>query len=547
MDESMEKNNLIKGTFILTIAGLITRVIGFFYKIYLSNTIGAEKLGVYQLIFPIYSICFTLYAGGIQTAVSKLVAAEYGRSQLTNSNQMQSKTPKNPIRRILWVSLACSIFIALCLSFLVYFQAEYIATKIVLEPNCKRSFEIIALVFPFCGATACINGYYYGLKKAHVPAATQLLEQIVRVISVYMIALYIGNGNASVTCEIAIFGVVLGEIASNIYNIFSLLLTRESRSSKNSHTKPTTKFDSNDSFHLYTMSVTKPPVSSILKPLLLLAIPLTANHLVISILHSFESILIPNMLKKSGMSPADALSIYGILTGMSFPFILFPSTITNSLSVLLLPTVSEAHAKQNQTLIEQTTSITVKYSLIIGVFSTGFFLIFGEVIGELIFHNSLAGKFLVTLSWLCPFMYVTTTLGSIINGLGKTHLTFFNTIIGLAIRILFIIYLVPSQGISGYLIGLLVSQLAIALLDVLSLRQVIHLSLDTMNSLIKPIGILCLLGFFSYKSYLYFETILNMPKLLLLFLISTILLALYLIFLFLLKAISKKDLQSQAS
>lgn len=518
----MKKNTILKGTLILTLAGLVTRIIGFFYKIYLSNTLGAETLGIYQLIFPIYSICFTLYAGGIQTAISKLVAAEYGKTQLFASKSQNNTNISN----ILKVSLVCSVSIACILSFFVYRNADYIANYIILEPSCKRSLEIIAIVFPFCGITSCINGFYYGLKMAQVPATTQLLEQIVRVVSVYVIALYMGNGNHAVTCELAVFGVVFGEIASTIYNITSLFISKKN-----------IPHFSNKTSNQQSISKT------ILKPLLLLAAPLTANHLIISILHSFESILIPSMLKKSGLSASDSLSIYGILTGMSIPFILFPSTITNSLSVLLLPTVSEAHAKQNQTLITQTTSITIKYSLIIGIFSTGFFLLFGNIIGTCIFKNTLAGNFLVILSWLCPFLYLTTTLGSIINGLGKTHMTFFNTVIGLFIRILFVIYLVPNRGISGYLVGMLISQLAIALLDVLSLYQTIILSFDVANSLLKPIFTLCVLGFFSYKIFLYLQNIVTLPDLLLLFIVSFILLLLYLISLVLLGAISKDDLR----
>lgn len=68
------KNKMLKGTIILTVAGVITRVIGFLYRIFLANLLGDTKLGIYQMIFPIYGICFTLYASGLQTAVSQLVA-----------------------------------------------------------------------------------------------------------------------------------------------------------------------------------------------------------------------------------------------------------------------------------------------------------------------------------------------------------------------------------------------------------------------------------------------------------------------------------------
>ena len=97
----MKKSTLIKGTLILTAAGLITRIIGFIYRIYLSNALGPEQLGIYQLIFPVYGICHTLYASGIQTAISKLVAETGGNSKKTASS-----------RRI----LLCGAGLSLCLA-----------------------------------------------------------------------------------------------------------------------------------------------------------------------------------------------------------------------------------------------------------------------------------------------------------------------------------------------------------------------------------------------------------------------------------------------
>ena len=94
------KNKMLKGTIILTVAGVITRVIGFLYRIFLANLLGDTKLGIYQMIFPIYGICFTLYASGLQTAVSQLVADPH----LKNSKRV----------------LKCGIFCSLCCSITLF-------------------------------------------------------------------------------------------------------------------------------------------------------------------------------------------------------------------------------------------------------------------------------------------------------------------------------------------------------------------------------------------------------------------------------------------
>lgn len=468
----MSKKSLIKGTLILTAAGFLTRIIGFFYRIILSNQLGAEKMGIYQLIFPVYGICFTMFASGIQTSISSYVAAQsakHGTKDCANIN------------RILRIGLICSLTIACSLSLIVYFNADFIATRLLAEPACTDSLKILTLTFPFCGVTSCINGYYYGLQKTAVPATTQLIEQIGRVVFVLVFASVLGNGDATITCEIAVLGLVIGEIASNIFNILSMYWRK--REAKQG-------------------CITIDKERHIFSKLMKLAIPLTGNRLLINLLNSIESVLIPVMLRQAGYSTSDALSIFGILIGMAMPFIMFPSAITNSLSVLLLPAISEAQANNDEGLIGRTTALAIKYSLLIGIISAGVFIVFGEALGISIYNNKMSGEFLMTLAWLCPFLYMTTTLGSIINGLGKAHITFINSLIGLSIRIAFVIFIIPIYGIKGYLVGTLISQLLIAFLDILAVSKNTKFDVNLVDWIVKPGLIITILGYISYQIYL---------------------------------------------
>lgn len=426
------QNKLIQGTLILTIAGFLTRFMGFFYRIFLSNTIGAKNLGIYQLIFPVYSICFTIYAGGLQTAISKMVAE---KKQADNLGILKS-------------GCGLSLLFSCFLSFTVYRYHDFIATKFLQTPECGRLLCLLSLIFPFCGIAACINGYYYGLKSPIVPAISQLLEQSVRIGTVALIAyLYTTKSplpvlSAPVTCETAVIGICAGEIATCLFNVRNLFHVKTNTCSKSGHYK---------------------------KELLSFSIPLTTNHLILNLLHSFESILIPVMLQRSGLSKHDALSIFGILTGMAMPFIQFPAAITNSMAVLLLPTVSEANAEKKRAYLSKTISTTTMFTLFLGISFALFFLLCGPVLGMVVFHSKSAGLFLRQLAWLCPMIYLSTTLSSILNGLGKTHLTLINTICGLLIQLAFIIFLIPQKGVYGYLSGLLLSQLATFLLHIISL------------------------------------------------------------------------------
>ena len=510
----MNKSNLIKGTIILTIAGILTRIIGFFYRIFLSNAMGAELLGIYQLIFPVYGICFTIYASGLQTSISRMVAAQAGRGNYKN------------VKRILHIGIMISVSLAFILSILVYTNAKLIATSFLNEPRTESSLRILSYVFPFCGVTSCINGYYYGLRKTAIPATTQLLEQIVRVIFVYVIVTFLGNGNIEVTCELAAFGLILGEIASSIYNILSMLLTK-SKSSLICSIRKCTEF--------------KSETKVISKELIALTLPLTGNRLSLNLLHSFEAILIPLMLKKYGLTNKEALSIFGILNGMVIPFLMFPSAITNALAILLLPTISEAQALGNPKQIATTTSLAVKYSLIIGILSTGIFLIFGNNLGLTIYHNQTAGEYLRVLAMLCPFLYLTTTLSSVINGLGKAHITFLNSIIGTTLRIILIVILVPRYSTMGYVYSSLISQCLITFLDGRVIAKETHFTLDTLNSLLKPFIIIFINGIIMLRIYEFLLCTISLNPVILLLCCCVILCLIFLCFMYLFKALSKND------
>lgn len=436
------KNQLLKGTIILTMAGFITRLIGFVYRIFLAGELGEVTLGVYQLIFPVYSLCFTIYAAGLQTGVSQLI----------------SHQPARQHGQILKAGILLSLFFSLSLSLLVFSFRQEIAVSFLGTEETAPLLLILSFIFPICGITALINGYFYGINQASIPAVTQILEQLFRVTFVFVFCFYDLLPFPSV--YLAVAGLLAGELISNLYNITRLVK------------------------RISLWEIFRPHAQ--IRNILALSLPLSGTKLIVALLSSVESVLIPPILCQYGYSMEDALALYGILTGVVLPFILFPGTITNSMSVLLLPAISRASGTNQKQDVRNASSVTVRYSLLLGVITCAVFLNFGTDIGQFIFHSSNAGKLLTLLAFLCPFLYVTTTLGSIINGLGKTGITFSITVLGLVIRIGCLFVLTPQYGIFGYLFGLLCSQITICLLHGLYLMKRTNLSCHLIQYVVWP-------------------------------------------------------------
>ncbi len=454
---------LLKGTLLLTITGFVTRILGFFYRIYLADMLGAHYLGIYQLIFPVYAICFTIYGAGIQTALSQVIASEKNQNDNTCS-----------VMKIFRSGTAIALLLAFGLQFFMWWKAEWIALHFVMEPALTPYLRIMAVFFPFCCLSACINGYYYGIQDAKIPAITQVIEQIFRIFFVFGMTFFMmPDATVEENCRIAVWGLAAGEISSCFFNVWKLRKHCRNGLKKRSfgeRFRTGNVLKQGNRASAISLQTQDNCCSQGMRSLLWLASTLTLTRLFITFLNSVETVLLPAMLKRYGCSSEEALSIYGVLTGMTFSFLLFPSTITNSLAVLLVPSVAEADAAGDTRMIRRSISLSIRYCLLLGILCTGIFMVFGKELGLVIFHNELAGDFLVTLSWLCPFLYLGTALTSIINGMKKTHISFVITAVSLGVRILFLLWAVPVYGMRLYLIGLLVSQLLQVLLELLYLK-----------------------------------------------------------------------------
>lgn len=439
------KNPLVIGTLILTVTGLISRIIGFFYRIFISHAFGEEGMGIFQLIAPVMAFAFSLCCAGIQTSISKYVASE------TSTHDYKSSA------RILFISFCLTLSLSVLVTILVYIYSPFISTNLLLEKRTAPLLRILALSFPFSAIHCCINGYFYGIKNAKIPAILQLTEQIFRVGSVYIIYYYFISHNMNPTISLAVIGLVIGELSSMIISLCFIF----------------TRFYKLETKNLLRKNIPGSTLSSRtwLQRIVLLAAPLSANRIIVNLLQSVEAVYIPNKLQSYGLSNSDALSVYGVLTGMALSLILFPSTITNSVSVLLLPVVSEAEENNNRRKIAVAIRKSITYCSILGLFFTLVFLFFGKLAGEILFDSTMAGKFIVGLSFICPFLYITTTLSSILHGLGKTFLTFMINVGSISIRIACIFILIPRIGINGYLIGLLLSQLFSTIFCMVCLRK----------------------------------------------------------------------------
>lgn len=442
---------LVTGTILLTVTGLITRFIGFFYRIYLSRLFGEEGMGVYQLISPVLALSFSLCAAAYQTSISKFVAEI--PADCPNGSALGRFRP-------LLAGLALSTPLSLLCTFVLLRWSEPIAAIFLQEARTEPMLRILAFSIPFSSIHSCINGYFYGIKKTAPAASAQLLEQLSRVSCMWAVTTYAVSHGQEPSINAAVLGLSVGELVSMLVSLTALYLELRKVGVGCTHPAPVRSLRRSAFSYLY--------------PLLGMALPLTGNRIVLNLLASVESVSIPAMLQRYGMARADALSVYGVLTGMALPLIFFPNALTGSVSVLLLPLVSEQYASGNLSAVRASILRTIRFCLLLGFGCMSVFLLIGRRAGSIFFGSALAGHFIVTLSFLCPFLYLDSTLSSILQGLGRAKRIFAMNVLALLVRLGFVFLAIPAWGITGYLWGILASQILYSMLCLVSLRKFLH-------------------------------------------------------------------------
>jgi stage V sporulation protein B len=224
---------------------------------------------------------------------------------------------------------------------------------------------------------------------------------------------------------------------------------------------------------------------------------------------AIEFILIPRRLLAGGMDYHRSIEEYGRLTGMAMPLLFFPSLVTTSLAITLVPAISEAMSLKNYKLVNYRISKSIQLTFILGFIFTAIFMRFPDEIGNMLYRKEKIGGTLYLLSFTCVFMYLQQTLLGILNGLGKQGVSLRNSIIGYGIRIAFVCFCIPIYGIPGYIWGIIISTGFVCILNLLTVIKTTGMTLDIGNWIIKP-SLVGTVMFFTGRYIYYFFDIFNM-------------------------------------
>lgn len=411
----MRVPNLVLSTIILFISNLIVRILGFLYKIFLSRVMGDIGLGIYHMIFNFLMICIALTTTGIPTALSCLVAKESALKDKKDAN-------------IFFIStLYMSFFISLLISLLVSFNSTYLSFRLLQDENLNLFILSICPAIVIITISNVLRGYFYGIKKVMVPAIGQVIEQVTRILFVFLLAMYISD--KAMICYVTLLGISIGEAINVVY--MSICLYKEA----SLYNKFTIRLKD---FYYSSMETLK------------MALPITCNRMSSVVLQSVSSMIVPSRLVLSGISYTQSIGLYGIISGMVMPFVYLPFTIGSALVVNLIPSISQEIALNRIKNVKIKIYYAVLLTIVVGIISALFFYFFGEELCLIVFNNKTAGMYLKAMCVAPLFLSLNQTLSGILHSIRKEVVASVNTILGMVIQVIAIYLLLPIPSINMY-------------------------------------------------------------------------------------------------
>lgn len=445
----VNKRRFYQNTAVMTGCSLLLRLMGILFRIFISNRVGAEGMGLYQLVLSVHILGSTFATGGLVTAVTRLAGERLARGD------------RHGVKSLLKTGCLLSFFVGGASALLLYFGAPVIGGWLG-DARAVDAVAVCGLGLPFIGVSCCLQGYFLARRRAGPPCVAQIAEQTVRIGGILLILGTVWDGSLGQACVLILLGDTLAEAVSCLVLVLTYRIDR-GRAADTPSTPP-----------------------KLLRPLLGIALPLAGSRYLSTGLRTVENILVPARLALHTGSGTLALAGFGAVKGMTLPLIFFPSALLMTLTGLLIPELSDAHAlgqrKQVARLVEQALQVTLPGAVLVG----GLFTLLGRELGNWLYGDHLVGVLLQILGPLTPVMYLDSMATGMLKGLGQQVHSLWYSVADSAVRIALIWWLLPLFGLAGFLFVMLVSNLLTCILSTGRLLEVSRARMRWSRWVLRP-------------------------------------------------------------
>lgn len=396
--------------------------IGMVFNLYISNKIGSEAVGVFSLVMSVYLFAITLATSGLSLSCTCLVSEQFAKGNFLDG----LKAVKS--------CLFFSVLLGIGSSLLVLFFSSIISQNWLKSMVSCVPLYFIAIGLPFIAISSVINGYFSAVRKAYKSAIAQVFELLVKILATILLLNFYANQTVESICVCLILADVISEVCS-----CSLLLVL---------------------YQIDKLKYCKRSITNITfkRRILKITFPVSITSYIRSGLSTLKQFIIPSRLVLFGFPYSIALSEYGKINGMTMSVLMFPNVFIQSFSNLLIPEFASLMAKQYKKRILEVCQkvfwVTSLFSMSISIL----FFLFANEISLMIFKNLSCAIYIKILSPLILFMYPDSIIDSMLKGLNKQFGVMVCNILDLILTIGVLYFLLPSFGLTGYLLAIMISE-----------------------------------------------------------------------------------------
>ncbi len=449
MKAKTKNKSFVKGAIILMIFGIISKVIGAVYRLPLTSIVTAEGMGLYQLVFPVYTIMLTISSGGLPSSISKLISENLAKKQFRQAN----KILKLSFVLLVSFSFLCALVIAFCANFFANIQGNQSAY--VCYYGIAPAVVFVALISGF-------RGFFQGCENMYPSAISGLIEQSVKLIA----GLFLAQKFLSKGVAYAVLGAMLGITLSEIVAFFYLLISFVMHKIKNKV-----------SYNSQGLVLSN---KSTFKAIISTSAIITIGGLIMPFGMLIDSSLIINLLKGAGYSSGYATTLFGLQSGTVGSIINMPVVLSLALATAILPRVSVKNACKDKVGLEEDANKAVLFAVLLALPASFGCLGLADPILKLLYRKSLtadqinmAANILQVASISIFYLAVLQVTSGILQGIGKAWVPLVSLSVGVIVKIVLNVLLVPvdSIGILGAEIASASCYFAALLINLIVLKK----------------------------------------------------------------------------
>ena len=444
---------------LLTVTGILSQAVGFAYRVGLTRLAGAEIMGLYQLILPVYSILLSLTSVGLTTGVSNLSA------------WYQALGDRRAIWQVRGQAIRLFFLLAALPCILLLIFSDAVSVYLLGDARTRLGLMLLVPCLLLTGVENLQKHYFYGTGRVFPAAMTELAEMVLRATLVLSLVKGLSPATAEGVVGAIVLGMALCEIASAVTQT---VLFRHALGPQSRLTGPGT-----------TPQVLRGKLGRI-------AAPLGAAALLGNLISSANAVLIPRLLVSGGMDQNQAVAVYGVTFGMTLPMLLLPTAFLSALGLVLTPKLSQCSALNDRGEIRRQVSRSVGLANLILIPALALLAVSGPAIGAALYADARVGDHLPLLALGVLFSCWQTLCAAILSGVGRQGAAAGIALAADGVQLVLTCLLVSGRGMQGYAFAFTLSAVLGAALSWRVVAREIGLSLPVFPWFTAPALSACL-------------------------------------------------------